>query len=108
MPMITIEKIDYPHKLKEFIDFPHDLYAGDPNYVPELFVAQRDMLNPKKHPFFEHSKLQLFLAYRDNKIVGRIAAIRNNNHNTHSNSNDGFFGFFECINDYTVAEKLFD
>lgn len=106
--MITIEKINYPEKLKEFIDFPHDLYEGDPNYVPELFIAQKDMLNPKKHPFFEHSKLQLFLAYKDKKIVGRIAAIRNNNHNKHTGNNDGFFGFFECINDYEVARMLFD
>jgi len=106
--MITIEKINYPEKLKEFIDFPHELYAGDPNYVPELFIAQRDMLNPKKHPFFEHSKLQLFLAYRDGKIVGRIAAIRNNNHNNFTGNKDGFFGFFESIDDYEVAELLFD
>lgn len=106
--MITIENIKYPNKLKEFIDFPHDLYAGDPNYVPELFIAQRDMLNPAKHPFFEHSKVELFLAYKDGKLVGRIAAIRNNNHNKHTNGNDGFFGFFECIDDYEVAKKLFD
>lgn len=106
--MITIEKITYPQKIKEFIDFPHDLYAGDPNYVPELFIAQKDMLNPKKHPFFEHSKIQLFLAYRDNKIVGRIAAIRNNNHNAHTGNKEGFFGFFECVNDYEVAKLLFD
>jgi hypothetical protein len=106
--MITIENIKYPEKLKEFIDFPHDLYEGDPNYVPELFIAQRDMLNPKKHPFFEHSKLDMFMAYKDGKLAGRIAAIRNNNHNKHTNGNDGFFGFFECINDYEVAKKLFD
>lgn len=106
--MITIEKINYPDKLKEFIDFPHELYAGDPNYVPELYVAQKDMLNPKKHPFYEHSSLQLFLAYKDQKIVGRIAAIRNNNHNSFTGHNDGFFGFFESVNDYEVAKLLFD
>ena len=106
--MITIEKINYPKKLKEFIDFPHDLYEGDPNYVPELFISQKSMLNTKKHPFYEHSKLQLFIAYKDSKIVGRIAAIRNNNHNKHTASNDGFFGFFECIDDYEVAKRLFD
>ncbi len=106
--MITIEKINYPDKLKEFIDFPHQLYAGDPNYVPELYVSQRDMLNPKKHPFYEHSKLQLFLAYKNNKIVGRIAAIRNNNHNSFTGKNDGFFGFFECIEEYEVAKLLLD
>ena len=106
--MISIEKITYPQKIAEFIDFPHDLYAGDPNYVPELFVAQKDMLNPAKHPFFEHSKLQLFLAYKNQKIVGRIAAIRNNNHNAFTGNKDGFFGFFEAIDDYEVAKLLFD
>ena len=106
--MITIEKADSPGKIKEFIDFPHDLYKNDPVYVPELFIAQKDLLDPKKHPFFEHSKLSLFLAYRDNKVVGRIAAIRNNNHIAFTNKQDGFFGFFDVIEEYEVAKKLFD
>ena len=108
--MITIEKINLSdkRKMKEFIDFPHDLYANDPNYVPELFVAQRDLLDPKKHPFFEHSKLDLFLAYKDTKLVGRIAAIRNNNHIKFTGNHEGFFGFFESIDDYEVAKQLFD
>jgi GNAT superfamily N-acetyltransferase len=95
-------------QLKDFIDFPHDLYKGDSNYVPELFIAQRDLLTPGKHPFHEHSKVQLFLYYKDNVISGRIAAILNNNHNRFNNTTDGFFGFFECINDLQVANTLFD
>ena len=106
--MVTIEKITFPNKIKEFIDFPHDLYADDPAYVPELFLAQKDLLNPAKHPFYEHSKLQLFLAYKDGKVAGRIAAIRNNNHIKHASVNEGFFGFFDCYNDFEVAKKLFD
>ncbi|OQP57189.1 hypothetical protein A3860_11545 [Niastella vici] len=94
-------------QLKAFIDFPHDLYEGDSNYVPELFIAQRDLLTPGKHPFHEHSKVQLFLYYKDNVIRGRIAAILNNNHNRFNNTTDGFFGFFECINDLHVADSLF-
>jgi hypothetical protein len=62
--------------LKAFIDFPHTLYKNDPNYVPELFIAQRDMLTPGKHPFHEHSKVQLFLAYEDQEVIGRIAVIK--------------------------------
>ncbi|WP_069659245.1 hypothetical protein [Arcticibacter eurypsychrophilus] len=93
--------------LKSFIDFPHDLYRNDPNYVPELYIAQHDILTPGKHPFHEHSKVQLFLAYDDqNKVCGRIAAILNNNHNTFNNTTDGFFGFFECINNQEVATAL--
>jgi hypothetical protein len=106
--MITVEKINSSKKIKEFIDFPHDLYKDDNNYVPELFVAQRDLLDPKKHPFFEHSKLDLFLAYKNNKVVGRIAAIRNNNHIKFTGKQEGFFGFFESISDYGVAKQLFD
>jgi len=95
-------------KLKLFIDFPHRLYKGDSNYVPELFIAQRDLLSPNKHPFHKHSSLQLFLAYDNDKVVGRIAAIINNNHNEFNKTNEGFFGFFDCINDQEVADLLFD
>ncbi|RCH56003.1 hypothetical protein DJ568_04445 [Mucilaginibacter hurinus] len=93
-------------ELAAFIDFPHELYKNDPNYVPELFIAQKDLLTT--HPFHKHSALQPFLAYKDGKIVGRIAAIVNNNHNKFNNSNDGFFGFFDVVNDIGVAKQLFD
>jgi len=94
--------------MKSFIDFPHDLYRNDPHYVPELFIAQRDLLTPGKHPFHEHSQIQLFLALRDKKVVGRIAAINNRNHNVFNGTNDGFFGFFESIPDVAVSNALFN
>lgn len=93
-------------KLAAFIDFPHDLYKDDPKYVPELFIAQSDMLTPGKHPFHEHSTLQTFLAYDGEKIIGRIAAIQNNNHNKKNNTAEGHFGFFDCINDQETANLL--
>jgi GNAT superfamily N-acetyltransferase len=104
--MKRIESVNSKKELGLFIDFPHDLYKGDPNYVPELFIAQRDLLTT--HPFHKHSSLQTFLAYDDDKIVGRIAAIFNRNHNEFNKVNDGFFGFFDCINDQEVANMLFD
>lgn len=94
-------------QLKAFIDFPHDLYEGDAHYVPELFIAQRDLLTPGKHPFHEHSKVQLFLYYKDFALQGRIAAILNNNHNRFNQATDGFFGFFECVDDAAIAAALF-
>lgn len=106
--MISIEKVTDSKSLKQFIDYPHSLYKNDGNYVPELFIAQRDLLNSKKHPFFDHSKLDLFLAYKNNKVDGRIAAIRNNNHIDTTGKKDGFFGFFDVADDYEVAEKLLD
>ncbi|MFM2359377.1 MAG: hypothetical protein RLY16_1370, partial [Bacteroidota bacterium] len=104
--MIQIIPVASKRQLADFIDFPHDLYADDNNYVPELHIAQRDLLTPGKHPFHDHSKVQPFLAYRDNKIVGRIAAIFNTNHNAFNNKQDGFFGFFDAINEVAVAKEL--
>ena len=93
---------------KQFIDFPHDLYEKDAYYVPELYIGQKELLSPKKNPFFKHSKLSLFLAKKENKIVGRIAAIRNNNHNDYNNENVGFFGLFDVVENYEIAKSLLD
>ena len=93
-------------ELESFIDFPHELYKDDKNYVPELFIAQRDMLSPKKHPFYEHSEVKLFLALDQGKITGRIAAIHNKNHNAFTGKTDGFFGFFDTIDDQETMDLL--
>ena len=108
--MIEIVKLDKSNKkqLTQFIDFPHDLYANDPLYVPMIFMEQEALLNPKKSPFFKHSTADYFLAKKDGQIVGRIAAIRNNNHIAFTGKQEGFFGFFDVINDYEVAKKLLD
>jgi len=105
---IAIIEANSPKLKKRFIDFPHDLYAGDPNYVPEIYLGQKELLDEKKNPFFQHSKAQLFLAFFDDKIVGRIAAIRNNEYNRFANANAGFFGFFETTDHYEVAKSLLD
>lgn len=105
--MINIKPIPSKGKdLKTFIDFPHDLYKDDENYVPELFIAQRDLLSPNKHPFYKHARMQLFLAYDNNTLVGRIAGIINGNHNAFNHVNDGFFGFFDCTHNQEAANGL--
>lgn len=106
--MIDIRKVESKKQLRQFIDFPHDLYAKDPNYVPMLFMEQETLLNPQKSPFWEHSKAAYFMAKKDGKIVGRIAAIRNNNHIEFTGKKEGFFGFFDVVNDFEVAKKLLD
>ncbi|MCD6112409.1 MAG: hypothetical protein J7J86_03975 [Bacteroidales bacterium] len=106
--MIQILKVENNKGIKQFIDFQHELYKNDKNYVPELYIAQKKFLNKNKNPFFKHSEADLFLAYKNNKIVGRIVAIKNNNYNKHWDSNVGFFGFFDLIDDYEVAKALLD
>ena len=71
-------------------------------------MDRRKMLDRKKNPFYKHAEMETFLAERDGKIVGRIAAIINHNHNREHEENIGFFGFFECFDDQDVANALFD
>lgn len=104
--MITITEVTNSQELKTFIDFPHELYKTDPNYVPALYMSEKYLLT--KHPFHQHSKMTLFLAYDKEKVVGRIAAILNNNYNNYHNDSVGFFGFFDSIEDLEVAGSLLD
>ena len=106
--MVKILKVEHDNELKKFIDFPHTLYENDPNYVPELYISQKAMFNKNKYPFFEHSKAAFLLAYKGDKVVGRIVVIRNNNHINFTGEKCGFFGFFESIEDYQVAKALIE
>ncbi len=102
-----IEEVLTKRQLGEFIDFPHALYEKDPNYVPELYVGQKELLwKPDNHPFFDHSDMRLYLARKNGKVVGRIASILNNNHIEYTRKPEGFFGFFDCENDQDTANAL--
>ncbi|MBC8184162.1 N-acetyltransferase [candidate division KSB1 bacterium] len=92
--------------LNNFIKLPWKIYKNDPQWVPPLISQLKANLDKNKHPFFEHSEADFFIAERGKQTVGTIAAILNNRHNEVHNENVGFFGFFETIKDYEVAEKL--
>lgn len=108
--MIEVKPFDIKSKkdLKKFIKFPWEVYRGDKNWVPPLIIDMKAKFNPKSNPFLFHSQIQPFLAYKDNKIVGRVVGIINNNHNKTFNEKTGFFGFFETFQDYEVAQALLD
>lgn len=90
-----------------FIKFAWTIYKNNPYWVPPLLMDIKKTINPK-NPFFEFAQMQLFVAEQDGKIVGRIAAIKNDAHNRLHNENAGHFGFFECPDDQTIANTLFD
>ncbi len=91
-----------------FIDFQLKLYADDPNFIRPIIVERRDFIDAKKNPFLSHAELELFLASRDGRVVGRIAAINDPHYNQFHNTETGFFGMFECIDDRSVASALLD
>ncbi|MHB8336384.1 MAG: hypothetical protein ACYC6P_11265 [Ignavibacteriaceae bacterium] len=108
MSSINISVVKTQQDLMRFIKFQWKIYKGDVNWVPPLIMDRKKILSKEKNPFFKHAEAEYFLAERDGELVGRIAAIKNDLHNKYHNDKVGFFGFFECINDQEVANKLFD
>jgi hypothetical protein len=108
--MLTIEKVDTDNKaqVKRFVELPYQLYKDCPQWVPPLYVDAYLPLNRKKHPFFEHSEADFFLALRDGEVVGRICAANNRRFNEYHKTNKAHFYAFDTINDLDVARVLFD
>jgi len=108
--MVTIQLIDTNIKsqAKKFVDFYYDLYRDCPQWVPPLYIDAYLPLNRKKHPFFEHSDADFFLALRDGKVVGRICAGVNKRFNDYHKTKKAQFYFFDSIDDLEVAKALFD
>ncbi len=107
---VTVKAIDENDKSlkKAFVKFPIQLYKDCPYYVPSLVLDELDTLNTKKNPAFDFCEMQLFLAYKDNKIVGRIAAIINHKANEVWNDKHARFSFVDFIDDNEVVDALFD
>ena len=95
-------------ELDDFIRFQLELYRDDPYFVPPIVAERRDFLNRKKNPFFTHAEVELFLARRNGKVVGRIAAIDDALWNQFHNTETGFFGMFDVPNDPDIAGALLD
>lgn len=108
--MLKIEKVDVGKRsqARRFIDIPYRLYADYPNWVPPLRLDTAVMLNPKKHPFYEHSVADFFIAVRDGHDVGRIAALENRRFNEYHKSREAQFYLFEAVDDPEAGEALFE
>ncbi|MCD4817709.1 MAG: GNAT family N-acetyltransferase [Candidatus Cloacimonetes bacterium] len=106
--MIKIIPVETKKDLQRFIKLPFRLYKNDPNWIPPLIMDMKTKFNPQKNPYYEHSQVQPFLAERNGKIIGRITAQTNTQHNKAHNDKVGFFGFFESIDDQKVPDKLFE
>jgi GNAT superfamily N-acetyltransferase len=102
---ISIRALDAANTMP-FIKAQWLFYQNNPNWVAPLVMDRKKLLNQQLNPFYKHSALQMFLAERNGKVVGRIAAITNDNHNATFRDKVGFFGFFECIDDHDVAKAL--
>ncbi len=105
--MIEIITVSNKKQLNQFIKFPWKIYKDDPHWVPPLLMDIKKRFK-SSFSFFNFGQQECYLAYKDGELVGRIAAIKNDLYNETHKDKTGFFGYFECINDQAVANKLFD
>lgn len=107
-PSVRVEEVLTRKQRDSFVKFPWVVYRQDPLWVPPLLMERKAFINPKKNPFFKHAQVALFLALRDGKPAGRIAALVNHNHNRFHEDRVGFFGLFESLEDHEVSGALLE
>jgi GNAT superfamily N-acetyltransferase len=105
---IEVERVRSHADLDDFIRFQLALYQDDPYFVPPIVAERRDFLDRRKNPFFSHAEVELYLARRNGRVVGRIAAIDDALWNQFHNAETGFFGMFDAPNDPDIARALLD
>ena len=103
---VIIKEVNSKKYLKKWVSFPNKLYKNNKYYVPFLFNDEMDTFTPNKNPAYEFCETKLFLAYKNNKIVGRIAGLINHAYNKKWNKNAIRFTRFDYIDDYEVSESL--
>jgi len=103
---VEVKPVASRHDLRDFIEFPYRLYADDPAWVPPLLTEQRHQFSPGS-PFFQHARVQLWVAYRGGQPVGRISAQIDALRLERYDDATGHFGVLEAIDDPAVFAALF-
>ncbi|MCI6103234.1 MAG: N-acetyltransferase [Prevotella sp.] len=106
MSSIEIKKVTSRKELKKFVDFHYDLYEGCPYDVPNLFSDELNTLSPEKNAVFDFCEAEYYLAYKDGKLSGRVAAIINKRANQKWNRQSVRFGWIDFIDDIEVSTAL--
>ena len=108
MSSVNIKKVESKHDLKTFIEFHYDLYAGNEYDVPTLFSDDMTTLSHDTNAAFEFCEAEYYLAYKDGKVAGRVAAIINHRANERWERKSVRFGWLDFIDDIEVSRALFD
>lgn len=108
MASVTIRPVRTRRERKRFIELPFRLYRDQPLWVPPLKIERRLFLSRRMNAFFSHGEAECFLAFRDDRVVGRISAHVNHAFNDHQEKNWGWFGFLEFERDPEVLQALLD
>jgi GNAT superfamily N-acetyltransferase len=108
MPEITVRRVSTRAERRAFLTFPWRIYRDDPVWVPPLLPERKKRTDPARGPFFEHGTAEFFVAWRGREAVGTICAAEDRQRNGFLGIHDAIFGFFDCVEDYSVAAALFE
>jgi len=106
--MIEVIKVESKKNVKDFVMFPFELYKDCEYWVPPIINEEIDAMDANKNPVFKNAEAEFYLAYKDNKIVGRIAAIVNWVEIEEQKKNKLRFGWYDTIDDINVSKALMD
>ncbi|HEX7502231.1 MAG TPA: hypothetical protein VF451_02330, partial [Acidobacteriota bacterium] len=104
---VIVEEVLDKKALKKFVMLPFAIYKGNPMWVPQLIHDDMEIFNKEKNPAYENADSRLFLAFKDGKPAGRIAAIHSRVANKKYGTKNLRFGWFDAADDPEVAAALF-
>ncbi len=105
---MRIRQIDLhnPKDVRQFIQFPFNLYRQNPYWVPPMLGEMKATLDPAQHPFYQHSQAAFFIAEKSDKTLARIAILDNKRYRANSATDTGLFYFFETVDDLEAAQAV--
>ncbi|QDU89700.1 hypothetical protein Pla175_30950 [Pirellulimonas nuda] len=106
MPAVVVREASARRDVERFVRYPYDLHRGQGRWVPPLRSEVRDLLSPRRNPYFDHAEAAFFLAERDGQSVGRVSAQVCQLAQRHQCPDTGHFGLFECENHEETAHAL--
>jgi GNAT superfamily N-acetyltransferase len=108
--MLTIELLDTAQKAqrRRFSHLPFQFYVNTPHWAPPILIDVEAAMDRNKHPFYEHSEADFFIAVRDGRDVGRLAVANNRRYNEYHQLKRAQFYFFECEDNLETANALFE
>ena len=108
--MVTVEKLDghLKKQRRRFSHIPFQFYTNTPQWVPPILIDVEGALDLEKHPFYEHSQADFFVAVRGGRDVGRLAVLENKHYNQYHHTKRAQFYYFECEDSLETAQALFE
>ncbi|NNE01297.1 MAG: N-acetyltransferase [Pirellulaceae bacterium] len=104
--VIRCDEVETRSDQNAFLNLEKEIYRGDPNWVPPLWIVRKELVGFKRHPFYDDADRKVFLVRRGDRVVGRVVAIVNHAHNRRYDEKRGFFGFYECHDDVDASNEL--